>query len=157
MPLRKHFKTLLAYRYRYTKSGYYTSGFSACCMIMCRNNRIIYMSFSSHIKQELLILYAINTVSNCLPVFWFEYVFQMCDCVYANPQIFLHTMCANVQQMILVNRYVDKLTILINKQNCIYGHLVRLYCVWCDVTQRSIALVDETRTTTSVVLDDLTR
>ena len=45
-----------------------------------------------------------------------------------NPQTFLHTTCANVRQMILVNRYGHKSTILINEQNCIYGRTVRLYC-----------------------------
>ena len=59
------------------------------------------MSFSSQIKQKLLVLYAINTVSNLLPVFQFEYVFQMCDCVYAYPQTFRHTACANVQSFLL--------------------------------------------------------
>ena len=41
----------------------------------------------------------------------------------------------------IVRRITKKLTILINDQNCIYGHTVRLYCVWGDVTQRGSAQV----------------
>ena len=62
MPLGKHFKTLLVYCYRHASSGYYTSGFVPCCMIMCHNNHIKCMSFSSHTKQELLILYALSQI-----------------------------------------------------------------------------------------------